>query len=143
MAMPKYEWSWENQFELQKRSKRLTRAVCKLLGVRPTHAQSQEVTDAIYLEFAPSPKAAGVGPNPIEVLQQVAARWDKDDEQDAPELGAAIRAAIAGAKRNKPTEDAGPALLEALQLVAKVYGHKFSVEESDIVDSAIAKAKRA
>jgi hypothetical protein len=97
--MVNYEWSPATQRQLEKQSKRLTRDICKLLGVRPTHAQSQEVADAIYAEFAPSPRAAGVGPNPIEVLQQVAARWDKDDEQDAPELGKAIRAAIANAKR--------------------------------------------
>jgi hypothetical protein len=52
------------------------------------------------VEFAPAPKAAGVGPSPLELLQQVVARWDKYDEQDAPELGAAIRAAIAKAKRD-------------------------------------------
>jgi hypothetical protein len=47
----------------------------------------------------PAPKAAGTGASLLEVLQQVAARWDKDDERDAPELGAAIRAAIAKAKK--------------------------------------------
>jgi hypothetical protein len=36
----------------------------------------------------------------LDVLKQVAARWDKDDEQDAPELGAAIRAAIAESTRD-------------------------------------------
>jgi hypothetical protein len=34
----------------------------------------------------------------LKVLESVAARWDKDDDQDAPELGAAIRNAIKKAK---------------------------------------------
>lgn len=37
-------------------------------------------------------------PELLEVLESVAARWDKDDDQDAPELGAAIRAAISKAR---------------------------------------------
>lgn len=38
----------------------------------------------------------------LEVLERVAARWDKDDEADAPELGAEIRAVIARAKGATP-----------------------------------------
>lgn len=34
----------------------------------------------------------------LDVLERVAARWDKDDDSDAPELGADIRAVIARAK---------------------------------------------
>lgn len=37
-------------------------------------------------------------PAMLEVLERVAARWDKDDDHDAPELGADIRAVIARAK---------------------------------------------
>jgi|SRR3984893_10094431 len=37
-------------------------------------------------------------PDMLEVLESVAARWDKDDDRDAPELGAAIRNVIKKAK---------------------------------------------
>jgi len=39
-------------------------------------------------------------PDMLKVLEDVAARWDKDDDQDAPELGAAIRAVITKAKQS-------------------------------------------
>lgn len=42
---------------LEKRSTHLTRDICKILGVRPTRGQYQEIADAIRAELAPDPQA--------------------------------------------------------------------------------------
>lgn len=48
----------------------------------------------------PKADAALISESPamLDVLERVAGRWDKDDEADAPELGADLRAVIARAK---------------------------------------------
>jgi hypothetical protein len=45
-------------------------------------------------EFDALSNLFAAAPEMLEVLEAVAARWDKYDEQDAPELGATIQAAI-------------------------------------------------
>ena len=58
-------------------------------------AKRHEETLEAYNRVRSVMKAA---PELLEVLESVAARWDKDDDHDASELGAAIRAAISKAR---------------------------------------------
>ena len=49
-------------------------------------------------EYRANARITATAPTMLEVLENVAARWDKDDDRDAPELGAAIRNVIKKAK---------------------------------------------
>jgi hypothetical protein len=49
-------------------------------------------------EYRANALLIAAAPELLKVLESVAARWDKDDDQDAPELGTAIRAAISKAR---------------------------------------------
>jgi hypothetical protein len=54
---------------LEQKSNRLARDICKLLDVRPTNRQHQEITEIIHAEFAPTVKAAGAVPNLLKACE--------------------------------------------------------------------------
>lgn len=49
-------------------------------------------------EYRANAGLIAAAPELLEVLKSVAARWDKGNDQDAPEVGTAIRAAISKAR---------------------------------------------
>src|SRR5260370_13670809 len=55
---PHYGREEASMANLEKRSKRLARDICKILGASPTHKQDIEVVDAIRAELAPDPQPA-------------------------------------------------------------------------------------